>query len=325
MGQSYGSLLYKHGFRVSKQPDEKLEFGKQSEKEVKRIFPEILEEIRGFADACHASYEDMASFMMSIGAFKPVLTCSVFASFNGSDVVFGRNYDFYYSFKKHTESCLTCPEDGYWSVGHSDVFIGKEDGVNERGLAVAMTGIAEKTIKPGMSFVLAMRCILDKCANTGEAVKILSNTHFSTTNNYLLADREDNIAVIEAAPDKIRVRRPEKGENFIVCTNHFLHPEMLEVENVEERCWDSIPRYTAIHQALKKHNGKIDLKTARNILVNHSGYVCSHQKKIKLGTIWSIIATLKELQIFRAEGHPCKTKFRQDLRLNKAIMARGQN
>ena len=325
MGYSYGSLLYKHGFRVPKISREKLEFGRQSEKEVKRVFPEILEEIRGFAEACHVTYEDMASFMMSIGAFKVDQKCSVFAASNGSDVVFGRNYDFYYSFKEYTESCLTRPRNAYSSIGHSDVFIGKEDGVNEHGLAIAMTGIAEKNIKPGISFVLMIRCVLDKCANVKEGVRILSSAHFSATSNYLLADKEGSMAVVEAAPDKVRIRKPEKDENFIVCTNHFLHPEMLESEDVKQRCWDSMPRYIAINQALKQQHGKIDFEAAKKILSNHSGYVCSHQEQIKLGTLWSILATLKVPKIFRAEGHPCKTKLKQDTRLNKIIQEQSRN
>lgn len=322
MGYKYGSILYKHGFRVSEQSTEKLDFGRKSEKEVRRVFPEILEEIQGFAEACHASYEQLTAFILSIGAFKVEPMCSVFATFNGSDVVFGRNYDSYYSFKKYIASYLTLPEDGYGSLGHSDIFVGREDGVNEKDLAIAMTGVAEKIIKPGINFPLIIRCVLDKCANVEEGVKTLSNAHFSTTSNYLVADKEGNMAVIEASPDKVRARNPEEGDSFIVCTNHFLHPEMLEMEDQKERSglnWDSVPRYTTIYDALKQHDGKIDVKTAQKILSNHSGYVCSHQKKIQLGTIWSIVATLKKPQIFRAEGHPCRAKYKPDLRLNKAI------
>ena len=317
--------MYKHDFRVPEQKSEKLDFGRKSEKEVKRFFPEILEEIQGFSDACHASYEQLAALMLSIGAFKAeLIECSAFATFNGSDVVFGRNYDFYYSFKKYTESYLTCPKEGYWSIGHSDIFVGREDGVNEKGLAIAMTGVNEKSIKLGVNFILATRCVLDKCASVQEGIKTLSNAHFSTTSNYLIADKEASMAVVEASPDKVRVRRPEEGNNFIVCTNHFLHPEMLKTENQKERCWDSIPRYAAIYNALKQQDGKINTKTAQKILSNHTGYVCSHQKNIKLGTIWSIIVTLKKLQISRAEGHPCKAKYKPDTRLNKAIRMRAK-
>ena len=319
MGYQYGTILYKHGFGVSEQTTEKLDFGRKCEKEVKRFFPEILKEIRGFADACHTSHKNLAALILSIGAFNDKPMCSAFATFNGSDVVFGRNYDFYYSLRKNTESYLTRPKEGYRSVGHSDIFVGREDGVNEKGLATAITGVREKITKPGINFPLAVRFVLDKCASVNEGVKALSDVHFSTTNNYLLADKDGNMAVVEASPQRVRVRRPEEDNSFTVCSNHFLHTEMLEMENQKERCWDSVPRYTTIYNALKQQDGKIDVKTAQKILSNHSEYVCSHQKNIRLGTLWSVIATLKNLQIFRAEGHPCRVKYKPDTRLNKAI------
>jgi len=323
MGHRYGAILYKHGFRVKGQRTEILEFGRKCEREVKRFFPEILQEIQEFADACHASYEDLAYFILNVGALENEPMCSVFAAYNGSDVVFGRNYDFYYSFKKFVESYLTCPKDGYWSIGHSDIFVGREDGINEKGLATAITGVApKKPVKPGINFPLATRLVLDKCATVKEAAKALSNAHFTRTDNYLLADREGNMAVVEASQEKVRVCKPQEGEPFIACTDHFLHPEMLEMESQNERCWDSMPRYTTIYNALKQQNGKIDIKTAQKILSNHSGYVCSHQRNIKLGTLWSIIATLKKPQILRAEGHPCRAKYKPDNRLNKVIRKR---
>lgn len=241
MGYQYGTILYKHGYRVPEQSKEKIDFGRKCEKEVKRVFPEVLEEIQGFADACHASYEQLAALILGVGCLDlPNFACSVFATFNGSDVMFGRNYDFYYRFKEYAESYMTCPKEGYWSIGHSDIFVGREDGVNEKGLAIAMTGVIG-TIKPGINFPLAIRCILDKCARAEEAIKTLSDAHFSTLSNYLLTDRNSDMAVVEASPEKVSVRRPEGGDDFIVCTNHFVHPEMLEMENQKERCWDSVP------------------------------------------------------------------------------------
>ena len=322
MGRRYGTILHKHGFNLEKPSPEKLEFGKKSERELERVFPEVLEEIRGFAEGCHATYEDMMAFMLSVGAFKVQPMCSVFAAINGSDVVFGRNYDFYYSFKKFTESYLTIPKDRYMSIGHSDIFIGREDGVNEKGLAIAMTGVEDIIIKPGVNFPLMVRYVLDKCTNVEEAAKALSSVHFSSSSNYLLADRSGGLAVVEASPDKTLVRHPKNGEDSIVCTNHFVHPEMQAYEDLQARSgsnWDTLPRYTAITNALKKHRGNVDVKVAEEILSDHSGYVCSHQQKIKLGTIWSVAASLKELRIFRAEGHPCRTRFKEDMRLKKAI------
>jgi len=319
MGHRYGTILYKHGFRVPEQSSERLSLGKKCEKEVKRVFPQILEEIQGFADACHASYEHLSAFVLNVGAFKPNVACSVFATFNGSDVVFGRNYDMYYRFKEHSESYLTRPKDGYCSVGNSDIFVGREDGVNEKGLAIGMTGVTPTEVKPGINFALATRCVLDKCANVGEGVKTLSDAHFLTTNSYLLADREGKMAVVEASPDKVMVRRPEESNHFIVCTNQFMLPEMTKMENQKERPPDSPHRYKAIYEAIRQRSGKIDVKTAQQILSDHTGYVCSHVESVQLGTLWSLIATLKKPQIFMAEGHPCRTKYKEDTRLNKAI------
>ncbi len=94
MGYHYGSILHKHGFKLGQQPSERLSFGRESEQEVKRAFPEVLEEIRGLAEPCEVAYEDMAAFILGVGVFKP--SCSAFAVRSGSDVIFGRNYDFYY-------------------------------------------------------------------------------------------------------------------------------------------------------------------------------------------------------------------------------------
>jgi predicted choloylglycine hydrolase len=327
MGFKYGTVLYNHGFRVAEQSLEKLEFGRKSEKEVRRSFPEILEEIRGFADACLASYEHLSTMLLCIGAFKAEPMCSALAVLTDSDVIFGRNYDFFYSFKKYTEGYLTCPKEAYFSLGHSDVFIGREDGVNEKGLAISMTGVQSEGRKPGMSFVLAVRRVLDKCSSTREAVQFLSSIRHTSTFNFLLADKEADIAVVEAAPDKIRVRRPNDEEKFIVCTNHFAHCDMQDMEDLKARSkanWDSLPRYATISNALDRYGRKASVKNVQKILADHNGYVCSHQEKIKLGTLWSIVATLKKLQIFRAEGHPCKNAFKEDTRLIKAIQRRKQ-
>jgi len=322
MGRGYGAILYRHGFRVTAQPEEKLVFATKSEPEVRRVFPEILDEIRGFAEGCHASYNEMAAFMLTIGAFKPQPMCSSFAAFDGSDVIFGRNYDFFYSFKKYTESYLTAPQDAFISLGHSDVFIGREDGISENGLAIAMTGLSDKTVKPGISFVLAVRSVLDKCANVKEASKSILSMHASACANFLLADHAGDMAVAEVSPEKAMIRKPEHGESFIVCTNHFVLPEMQQYEDLDRQKienWDTILRYDAISEGIRKTGRKMNVESAQRIMSDHTGYVCSHQNKIKLGTLWSITAGLKNLDVFRAEGNPCRTKYKEDRRLKSAV------
>jgi len=316
MGFRYGSLLYKHGYRVPDTSREAIAFAEQCEREVKRVFPEILDEIEGFAEACNSTYEQLAAFNFNIGVYQPA-ACSVFAASTRSGVIFGRNYDFFYRFRKHSESFLTIPVEGYASVGNSDVFIGREDGVNEKGLAVAMTWVSPQQIKPGINFVLLARCVLDKCANVKEAVQTLTDAHPLRADGWLVADREGDKAVVEACPEKVRVRKPEG--NFIVCTNHFVHPEMREMEDEGGRPSDSPERYTTIYSALEDNGENLDVEGAQQILSDHTGGVCSHIDDIQLGTLWSLIANLQKPLILLAEGHPCRAKYKQDNRLNKVM------
>jgi predicted choloylglycine hydrolase len=182
--------------------------------------------------------------------------------------------------------------------------------------------VCDKIVKPGVSFVLAVRLALDKCANIEEAIKSLMNMHASANTNYLLADETGDMAVAEVSPDKAVIRKPKDVENFIVCTNHFVLPEMQRHEDLERRNkqnWDTLLRYTAISEGIREAGGDMNIQVGQQIMTDHTGYVCSHQNNLKLGTLWSITASLKNLDVFRAEGNPCRTKYEEDPRLKRAV------
>lgn len=321
MGLEYGRTLRRVGYKPPKLTDERVQFARECEEEVKQVFPEILEEIQGFADGCGVPYEDLCPFIVSVG-IKQSAGCSCFASVltTSSRPIMGRNYDWYYEIQKYTESYLTMPEGAYWSLGNSDIFVGREDGLNECGLAVAMALVPPKEFKPGINFALVVRAILDKCANVSEAVNFLQNVSYVRSDNYLLVDKEGDMAVVEASPRKIRVRRPEEGA--IVATNHFVHYEMKEEEDVNNRPPTSLQRYQRIKSLLKEAKGKLDFNLARCILSDHEGLVCSHRDEIKLGTIWSFICSPTENTVLMATGHPCKKRYKEDERLKRAISKR---
>jgi len=320
MGVKYGTALRKHGFKLPQVNQEIMALGLKCEEEVKRIFPDLLEETRGVADAIHEEYERLAAFVLTVGYGKPV-GCSAFACADDSRITFARNYDFYYRFARYSESYLTQPRGYYASLGNTDIFLGREDGVNEKGLAVSMHFVSGRLETPGINFPVAVRYILDRCANTDEAVDFLTHVKFLTANNYLIADKSGALAVVEACPVRALVRRPEKDEGFIAATNHFVLAEMKEFEIAEKRDPDSDLRYDSILRALRETGGRVTESVAKRILSNHEGRVCSHLDYVKLGTLWSQIIELKKLRVLRAEGHPCKTRYLVDNRLQKSYIA----
>jgi predicted choloylglycine hydrolase len=318
MGVKYGTVLGKHGFKLPQVDEESIALGLKCEAEVKKVFPDALEEARGIADAIHEQYEKLAAFILTVGYGKPI-GCSAFASLDESRIIFGRNYDFYYKFGRYSESYLTRPRGAFASLGNTDVFLGREDGVNEKGLAISMHFVSSQLGTSGINFPLAVRYVLDKCANTAEALDFLTHAKFLTANNYLIVDRSEALAVVEACPVRAKVRRPENGEKFIVATNHFVHPDMKQFEIVAKRDPDSEIRYDTILRTLRENRLHVSESVAKRILSNHEGRVCSHLDYIKLGTLWSQITDLKRLRVIRAEAQPCKTKYHVDNRLQGCL------
>lgn len=318
MGHKHGSALYRHGFRLPRQTHRAMEFGGESEHEVKRVFPKIEDELRGFADGCHARYEEFLAFTLTIGVEQTSsIMCSVFGASSSNGVIFGRNYDFFYKYGESAEHYLTTPEDGFASVGDSDVFIGREDGVNEKGLSVGISFVGPKTRRPGLNFPLAVRYALDSCSSVNEALRTFTKIRFSTTNNYLMADSSGDMTVVEASPARIRVRKPDGDHAFVVATNHFVHPEMAQFEDLGQRDPDSVKRYDAISNGIVRAGGKMTLGRAKSILADHDGGVCSHHDDIKLGTLWSTVANLSSKEILIAAGHPCEKEYQSEPFLKK--------
>jgi predicted choloylglycine hydrolase len=318
MGLTIASRVYRTGFRLPEQPAQKVEIGMESEKIVKDFFPEFLEELKGFAEGCHNSYEQVTAFILGVADMGSLPNCSVFAARNSADVIFGRNYDYITDFKKTTMSTFTIPENGFRHIGQADIFIGREDGINEKGLAVGMASVSPKTVKPGISFLVACRYVLEKCASVAEGVKALLKIQYFSANNILLADKSGDMAVVETSAERVRVRRPGKGDSFIICTNHFLYPDMQEMEDMKLRATEALEtleRYDAIYTALKKSGRDINVEKAQKVLSDHKGYVCCHHPEVKIGTLWSIVSALGEPRIYRAEGSPCRAKYKPDSRL----------
>ena len=320
MGLKYGASLKKRGFQLPRLDDDRRTLGLQCEAEVRRVFPEILEEIRGLANGMQEQYEAVAAFLLTIGYGKPV-GCSSFACADDSRVVFGRNYDFYLRLAKYTESYITRPKGAHTSLANTDIFLGREDGVNEEGVAISIHFVAAQLGTPGINFPIAVRYVLDRCSNAAEAVDFLTHVKFMTANNYLVADKGGEMAVIEASPANLRIRRPEEGEKFMVATNHFVHSDMKQFEDLAKRDPDSELRYSTILRSLREVRGRVTESVAKRILSNHEGRVCSHLDYIQLGTLWSQISDLKGLSVLRAEGQPCKTKYRADKRLRSNATA----
>ncbi|MEC7753910.1 MAG: C45 family peptidase [Bacteroidota bacterium] len=314
MGFRYGKLLYdKANFTIPTISKEKMVFGLESYKILKLFYPEVIEEIEGFAKGIKDNPEKLGAFLLSLGVFNPTGQCSVFAFRNDNSTIVGRNYDMLFDFKKFTESSLIAPKDKYAYISQSDVFIGRSDGINEKGLSVAMSFVNGTEIQAGVSFHFIVRKVLEDCENTQQAVQLIQKTKVSTANNYLIADKHGDIRVVESAPQKSMVRKPDKNERFIFITNEFRSSEMQNYDRGGVEWSKSSERYFALKNELNEVE-TMDVEKAKEILSNKG--VCLNLKKEKFGTIWSVVANLQELSIERAESKPTVKNYKLETRLD---------
>ncbi len=218
--------------------------------------------------------------------------------------------------KKTTESCLYRPFSGYSFLGQGDSLIGKEDGVNEHGLAVGMTFVASKSTKPGFNFLILVRYLLEKARTVQEAILLLRPLPLCTSQNIVLADRTGDMAVVECCPAGMAIRQPGPGQRFLIATNQFIDPAMTALDHRPEPDWYSTQtRYHNVLQALMKSSGQDPMQLAQDILSGKCGFVCQYKKELRFDSLWSFIVRLNDLTVLRAEGNPGKTKYVPDPRL----------
>nr|WP_295281463.1 C45 family peptidase [uncultured Blautia sp.] len=173
--------------------------------------------------------------------------CSVFAVHSGEHTYFGRNMDMFPEYKKTSESVLYMPENQNIFLAHSTAMICVEDGMNEHGLAAALTFLLPKTVKPGINGGFLIRLILEECKTAEEAARLLQNIPISSVHNIVVADSMGEMFVAECTAEQVSVRWCEK---YTAATNHFITPEMQRYNAEDENWYQTRDRLATLESVL---------------------------------------------------------------------------
>lgn len=190
--------------------------------ELKNIYslhaPHLLEELYGIADAMDIPFRKAALFSGYGAPEIQGMGCSSIVSHR----MLVRNYDFS-PVVYDARLVFVQPDEGYASVGHSLHVMGRAEGVNEKGLAVALHFVNHKDTQNGLTGASVIRILLDTCENTDQAVNMIKQLPHSWSYNFSIGDAEGNTVVVEESPFEIKVRT---DTNLLLCTNHFQKREM---------------------------------------------------------------------------------------------------
>lgn len=274
--------------------------------------PELLDELQGIADIGDWNTELIQAMPLALGyeAGCSVVAVSGEHTVDGNPL-FGRNYDFFRSFGDFSELYRTYPTDHLASIGCSDHWVGRHDGINEAGLAVGHTFVPHYGHQPGIMFALATRVVLDTCRTVADAVACLEDIPHARNTNFLVADAAGDIAIIEASPKEVTITRPTNG--FGAITNHFQSDAMtaFEAPDEEERS-DSETRLQNLTDWFETHSGQFDITDIQRILSDPEIGVCAcgdESGDDPITTLWSWTASLGESVGHLTKGTPDETPY----------------
>lgn len=266
------------------------------------FFPEILDEIDGFAEVMGIDPDIALKIYTCYGIAGEsggniFGGCTIFAisgaqTANGNILV-GRSHELANTFFELAVVGVK-PDGSYASAGCSQLNIGRIDGINDQGLFIGITStFPKKKNRDGFLSPIIVRAILDKAKNVDEAIEILNKAPKTDGNNYLIADRFGNAVVVEAVPFKpLSVRwLKDDPSGFLVTTNHYMNDD---TKNDNSSIMpNSFERIHIVKRLLAEISGKITEADISAILKTpRPNGVYSHDYENIFGTLFSGVYNL---------------------------------
>ncbi len=293
---------------------ERIDFAYECKRLVEEHCPELLEELQRIADGGGFEYESLISSELAAGLKSNCTLIAVSSRYTKNGVpLFARSMDWFQDALKFAAIFITKPTQKLASLGFSETFLGRLGGVNEAGLAVGEASTCWENLQPGIINGIAIRWILDTCRATYDAVSFLQKIPFIMGNNYLIAEKENNFAIVEANPAKTLAAIERR--NFLVAANHYFSPEFDKITPARPK--HSIDRIDYLSSWFDSRTDPVDLENLKMIQRTHDVEICPHVQEVYEGklrdltTCWAWIAPLGENKVYLCEGSPCKNEYKE--------------
>lgn len=256
--------------------------------------PGLTEELTGFADALKVPPEQIFYYGMTY--LRP--NCSQIAlapsrSQNGHPLL-ARNYEFNDT-AEDFQLIRTQVAGRYQHLGTSVLNFGRDDGMNEHGLAVSMSSCgfpvgAPKSMRQpkitGLQFWAVIRSVLENCRDVAAAIQYVQEMPIAYNLNLMLVDRSGQIALVETIDGRLAVKRLEPN-GFLLATNHPVIDELIPFE--PQAMTNSLVRYQLVEELLAA-NQTLSVQDLKKLLLTHYPEgLCCHYYRDFFGTTKSML------------------------------------
>jgi hypothetical protein len=271
---------------------------------IRRLHAPLWEELAAFADALQLPAE--RALFVRAGALPQ--GCSAFAwALDDGRVIAGRNYDFYERMPTR-HLLLTRPQRGYAHAGMNGGLVGgRYDGMNERGLFVALHKVMAdrpRHTAPGVPYHLPPRLALETCATARDAARLIADMPHLAAFNYTVADASGGFFKLETYPGlPTQVREGVAG---IAVANHYESAALVPLQGLRSSA-GSLSRIAVMEQTPPPWADPSE--AAALVLSDHASGMCCHKE---FGaTLWSGIFDLTERRAAYAFGAPCRVAYHE--------------
>lgn len=259
-----------------------------------RWCPGLSEELEGFADALSIDPVKVTFYAMTYLVPRcSQMLVSPQKSTNGHTLL-ARNYEFNHNFDDFA-LVRTGIEGKYTHLGTGVTLFGRDEGINECGLAVTMSscglpvGALEKMRRPalaGLQYWAAIRALLENCKDVEEALAYLKDMPIAFNVNLTVADKAGNAALIETMDGRMAVQKLGEA-GYLAATNHVVIPELKAYEPFV--MGHSAKRLEVVEQMMDDKD-KISMDDLKELQLRHYPEgLCSHYYEDFFGTTKSIV------------------------------------
>lgn len=319
IGRTFGTTLKQNKLNLLttipfELTEERIQFVETCLPIYQRYFPEILAEIQGIADGQEISPLPLQAVLFGMYCLMPGAHCSSFLVKNQQGCYLGRNSDF---LTQTEELCLNThyqftAGEGFDFLGNTTAFVEMEDGINQHGLAIALTSVAPYKVQGGLNVGMLLRLILERCKTIQEAEALINEITHAGSGTLVIGDANGQGLLAELSPDKTALHYSTKPTSFLLATNMFNTPEMVECNRLPEDTWLAEERYATMQSYLEEHAAKIDRQKSQQLLSGDFGFMCAYDRQTGKDTVWSCVYDLISSQVYRAAGNPAKHPFKED-------------
>ncbi len=302
VGFSCGRELRAVGFTVPHANSVDVRFARDSMHEVRRTFPEVVDEIEGLGLGLKANYKDVMAMVLTNHVIHDDHSIAFAVgrdSASGKGSLLARNYNRHYKRVGHDMAIKASPKGALASFASTDAPVVRQDGMNSAGLAVAGSTVPGGGVGLGISPTLAIRAVLDTCRDVDGALHLLSEMKHAREFSFLLTDRSGVIALAEVGPGHFDKKTYDKG--IVIATNRF------QIGNMWKGSADAATRHTRL-KGLVGGIRSMSPEVAISALSDHKGMLCEHGKGSEFNTAWASVFSTRRGRIVRSDGHPCETE-----------------